>query len=90
MSVALTCRDGFAAISVQDEGPGISKDEQRAVFGKFVRGAASRNLNVKGTGIGLTMADEIVRAHGGRLELVSEPDHGSRFTILLPLLDGSS
>ena len=38
-------------------------------------------------GIGLTMADQIVRAHGGRLELASEPGNGSRFTIRLPALD---
>ena len=42
-------------------------------------------MNVKGTGIGLAMADQIVRAHGGRLTLVSEPARGSRFTILLPV-----
>jgi signal transduction histidine kinase len=43
-------------------------------------------MNVKGTGIGLTLAAEIVRAHGGRLELTSEPGRGSRFTTFLPLL----
>jgi signal transduction histidine kinase len=85
VQVSLECRDGLAGISIQDEGPGIPKNEQRAVFRKFVRGAAARALNVKGTGIGLAMADQIVRAHGGRLELTSEPGHGTRFTILLPL-----
>jgi signal transduction histidine kinase len=90
VEIGIECRDGFAGISVQDHGAGIPKDEQRAVFRKFVRGAAARSLNVKGTGIGLTMADQIVRAHGGHLELASEPGHGTRFTILLPLLDEKS
>jgi two-component system phosphate regulon sensor histidine kinase PhoR len=88
VQVALEYCNGLAGISVHDQGPGIPKDEQRAVFRKFVRGAAARALNVKGTGIGLTMADQIVRAHGGRLELASEPGRGTRFTILLPLLNG--
>jgi signal transduction histidine kinase len=64
---------------------GIPRQEQRDVFRKFIRGSSARKLNVKGTGIGLTMADQIVKAHGGRLELTSEPGTGSRFTILLPM-----
>jgi signal transduction histidine kinase len=87
--VSLDARNGMAGIAVLDAGPGISKEEQRAVFRKFVRGAAARTFHVKGTGIGLTMADEIVRAHGGRLELASKPGQGCRFTILLPLLNGN-
>ena len=75
----------LARISVEDHGPGISREEQRAVFRKFVRGEAARAGNVKGTGIGLTLADHIVKAHGGSLAVASEPGHGSRFSILLPL-----
>ena len=85
VSVSVERYDGFAGISVQDHGAGIPKREQRDVFRKFVRGSSARDLNVKGTGIGLAMARQIVRAHGGRLELASEPGHGSRFTILLPV-----
>jgi signal transduction histidine kinase len=55
------------------------------VFRKFVRGSSAKTLNVKGAGIGLTMAHQIVRAHGGRLELHSEPGQGTRFTMLLPI-----
>jgi signal transduction histidine kinase len=75
----------FVGISVDDEGPGVSKAEIHDIFQKFTRGAAARTMNVKGTGIGLTLAAEIVRAHGGRLELTSEPGRGSRFTTFLPL-----
>jgi two-component system phosphate regulon sensor histidine kinase PhoR len=87
VSVSVEAHDGFAGISVQDQGAGIPKEEQRDVFRKFVRGKSARTLDVKGTGIGLAMADQIVKAHGGRLELASEPGQGSRFTILLPVLD---
>jgi two-component system phosphate regulon sensor histidine kinase PhoR len=72
------------AIAVEDQGPGISREEQQAIFRKFTRGAASRALNVKGTGIGLAMVDHIVKGHGGRVRLESEPGRGSLFTILIP------
>ncbi len=85
VSVFVESQDGLAGIVVQDRGVGIPKPEQREVFRKFTRGSAAKQLNVKGTGIGLAMADQIVKAHGGRLELASEPGCGSRFTILLPL-----
>ena len=83
--VSVQPHGAFTGISVEDQGAGIGKDERRKVFRKFVRGAAAHAMNVKGTGIGLAMAEQIVRAHGGRLELVSEPSRGSRFTILLPV-----
>jgi signal transduction histidine kinase len=76
--------DGYVAIAVRDEGLGIPANEQRQVFRKFVRGAVARKRGIKGTGVGLTMAYEIVRAHGGNITLQSEPGKGSTFTILLP------
>ena len=83
--VSVQSQGAFVGISVEDEGVGISKDEQRAVFRKFARGSAARTLNVKGTGIGLTMAEQIVKAHGGRLEVESLSGQGSTFTIVLPV-----
>lgn len=85
VTVSVKSEGPFVGISVDDEGPGVSKAETQEIFRKFTRGAAARTMNVKGTGIGLTLASEIVRAHGGRLELTSEPGRGSRFTTLLPL-----
>ena len=82
--VSVHAEGPYVGISIEDQGAGLSKVEQREVFRKFARGAAAQTMNVKGTGIGLTMAREIVKAHGGRLELVSQPGRGSRFTTLLP------
>ena len=83
--VSVESQGGHFAISVEDQGAGIPKHEQREIFRKFVRGTSARTLNVKGSGIGLAMVDHIVKAHGGRIDLKSEPGCGSRFTILLPV-----
>jgi two-component system, OmpR family, phosphate regulon sensor histidine kinase PhoR len=82
--LSVSHHDGTVAVSVQDRGAGISRDERAAIFAKFTRGHAARALNVKGTGIGLTMAKQIVKAHRGWLEVDSEPGRGSTFTIHLP------
>jgi signal transduction histidine kinase len=73
------------AIRVIDHGIGIPTGEQREIFRKFVRGAASQASSVKGTGIGLALVDHIVSAHGGEIRLESAPGQGSTFTVLLPL-----
>jgi signal transduction histidine kinase len=82
--VDLSGDSGRVAIAVRDEGAGISRDEQTSIFEQFVRGSAARTLNVKGTGIGLSMVRHIVRAHGGDIRLTSEVGRGSTFVVLLP------
>jgi signal transduction histidine kinase len=71
------------SIVVRDEGLGIPLHEQREIFDRFVRGADSKSRRIKGTGIGLAMVRDIVRAHGGDVRLASEPGRGSRFTLVL-------
>jgi signal transduction histidine kinase len=75
---------GRAAISVVDRGVGIPRAEQQTVFAKFVRGRAAVDANIRGTGVGLSIAQQIVAAHGGEIRLESEPGRGSTFTLLLP------
>ena len=86
VSVRCDRRDGRTAIAVIDHGPGIPRGEQQAIFRKFVRGRAAVDSSVKGTGVGLSMVQHIVSAHGGEVTLDSEPGRGSTFTILLPVL----
>ena len=74
-----------AAIRVVDRGVGIPQAEQQAIFRKFVRGRAAIAANIKGTGVGLSMVQEIVRAHGGEVQIDSEVQHGSAFTVVIPL-----
>jgi two-component system sensor histidine kinase BaeS len=70
-------------IRVEDSGPGISFEEQEKIFTPFYRGSQGRRF-VEGMGLGLSIARDLVQAHGGRLELVSTAGEGSRFTIHLP------
>jgi signal transduction histidine kinase len=72
------------AFSISDEGPGISAEDQRRIFQKFVRGASAAATNVKGTGLGLAMVKLIVSGHGGEVRVSSQPDAGSTFTVVLP------
>ena len=72
-------------IAVRDRGVGIPESEQREVYRKFVRGTSARQAGIPGTGIGLTIARQIVAAHHGQIRLHSEPGVGSTFTIDLPV-----
>jgi two-component system sensor histidine kinase KdpD len=70
-------------VSLEDCGPGISEPEQKKVFEKFFRGKDQRE-RIPGTGMGLTIAREIVRAHHGRIWVESEPGKGARFSFSVP------
>jgi signal transduction histidine kinase len=78
------------SIAVRDRGLGIPLHEQKEIFDKFVRGAESKALRIKGTGIGLAMVRHIVQAHGGEIRLASEPGQGSQFTMTLRAVGGAS
>jgi signal transduction histidine kinase len=85
IEVEMTRLDGDIRIAVHDQGLGIPAHERAAIFGKFHRGEEARSRGIKGTGIGLTMAEHIVKAHRGSIEVESEPGKGSTFTIVLPV-----
>lgn len=74
----------MVSISVADRGIGIHPSEQSLIFDKFYR-ARTRPRQVPGTGMGLAICRAIVEAHGGTIEVVSEPDKGSVFTFYLPV-----
>jgi signal transduction histidine kinase len=71
-------------LTVKDNGLGIAPQDQTRVFDKFQRGADPAIQNIPGTGIGLFTAREIVRRHGGDIELISEKGSGSTFMVRLP------
>ncbi len=78
-------RDGRVMISVADRGIGIAPGDQERVFEKFVRLETGLVHDVRGAGLGLALVHQIVRAHHGRVELVSTPGEGSTFTLVLPV-----
>ncbi|HEU0029948.1 MAG TPA: ATP-binding protein [Kofleriaceae bacterium] len=67
---------------VRDGGIGISDEDLGRIFGRFERAVSSRHYG--GLGLGLYIAHQIVRAHGGSIEVLSTPGHGSTFTVRLP------
>lgn len=77
-------REGVdARVTIADTGIGIPAEDQAAIFHRFYRVDRARSRSDGGTGLGLAICDQIIRAHQGRIEVQSEPGHGSRFTVLL-------
>jgi signal transduction histidine kinase len=81
-SVEVRAEGGKARLTVADQGPGIAKDQQARLFERFERGALTADGT--GMGLGLAVSRELVRAHGGRIWVDSEPGRGARFTVELP------
>jgi two-component system sensor histidine kinase GlrK len=74
-----------AVIDVADAGPGIASEERVRIFEPFFQGATPQGGLVRGTGIGLSVVQEFVHAHGGRVELVDGDLPGAHFRVHLPL-----
>jgi signal transduction histidine kinase/CheY-like chemotaxis protein len=81
--VAAHREGGLAHLSVADTGPGIDPADQELVFDEFHQSGDAQS-RAAGTGLGLALTRRLAEAHGGRVELWSEPSRGSRFTLLLP------
>jgi two-component system phosphate regulon sensor histidine kinase PhoR len=71
-------------IRVADKGPGIPACELKRIFEPFYRGANPAHPQRRGSGLGLTIVEQTVRAHGGHVSVESEPRHGTCFTLHLP------
>jgi two-component system sensor histidine kinase PrrB len=80
VEVAVSARDGAVRIDVDDDGPGIAAPDREPLAQRFARGAAPRS---PGSGLGLALADQQARLHGGRLELGAAPAGGLRATLTL-------
>ena len=82
--VVLTNRRREVEIAVEDNGMGVPRRDRRRIFVKFERASNAEKSRVEGSGIGLTLASEIAKAHGGRVRYAPNKPKGSRFAIVLP------
>ena len=87
VEMRLSAAGRTARLSVSDTGIGIPPDEQPKIFNRFYRTDAARAHTKKGTGLGLAICRWIVETHRGSIEVQSDPDKGSTFTVILPLAD---
>ena len=81
----LSAQEGYARLTVQDEGAGIPPESIPHIFERFYRADQSRDRKTGGTGLGLSIARWIVERHEGWFEVVSRPGVGTRISFLLPL-----
>jgi len=80
--------DGHIRIAVKDQGIGMDQKEVKQIFQKFYRTRKAEESGEAGTGIGLSIVQQIVEQHGGRIEVASQPGAGSCFTLVLPAAAG--
>lgn len=83
--VSTFLRDGFAGVSVEDQGIGIAQDDLGHIFDPFYRTKGDTKRQPAGTGLGLALVKHIMDAHEGKIEVQSKPGKGSTFTLLFPL-----
>lgn len=87
VSLILDQAEGTARLQVIDDGPGIEPADLPHIFDRFYRGRGPRT---GGSGVGLAVVDELVRAHGGQVAAMAAQDGGTTFTVRLPLFASDS
>ncbi|MGI1658330.1 MAG: sensor histidine kinase [Desulfitobacterium sp.] len=84
ISLSVSGEDGYARLTVQDEGIGIAPEAVPLIFDRFYRSDESRTRTTGGSGLGLAIARWIAERHGGHLEVLSRLDIGTRISLVLP------
>jgi two-component system sensor histidine kinase VicK len=77
--------DGYALVTVKDQGIGIPEQDLERIFERFYRVDNVLTRQVSGTGLGLAVSRSIVRAHGGRIWAANNPDGGATLWFTIPL-----
>ncbi len=84
IAVSLVTHGDNVQLQVRDTGTGIPADDMPRIFERFHRVQNARSRTHEGSGIGLALVQELVRLHGGNIDVQSVPDRGTTFTIVLP------
>jgi two-component system phosphate regulon sensor histidine kinase PhoR len=85
ITISVSGRNGFVGLSVEDKGIGISKEDIEQIFKPFYRTQEGKIHGSGGAGLGLAIVKHVMDAHGGKIEVDSTPEKGSKFTLLFPL-----
>ena len=85
VAVTVQASGDTALVEIVDQGCGISPHDLAHIFDRFYRADKARARATGGSGLGLSIADQIVRSHGGRIDVASVVDEGSTFLVVLPL-----
>lgn len=85
VTVTVDRHDGWARVAVADDGPGMAPDAAARAFERFYRADPSRARHGGGSGLGLAIVEATVRAHGGEVDLASNPGQGTTVSFRLPL-----
>ncbi|MFL7837170.1 MAG: ATP-binding protein [Candidatus Promineifilaceae bacterium] len=83
--ITLQPGDGQALITITDNGPGLTAEQQARVFDRFWRSDRSRDRQGGNSGLGLAISKSIVEAHGGQISVTATPGEGATFTVSLPV-----
>jgi len=84
ITVSAERRGKLVGVSVEDNGPGIHRQDRRRIFEKFYRAEALLSQRIQGSGLGLAIVRAVAQGHGGTVDLWTEVGRGSRFTMWLP------
>jgi signal transduction histidine kinase len=87
ITVTAKQQDNQVEVGIADTGEGIPVEELPNIFERFYRVDKARARATGGSGLGLTIAKHLVEAHGGKIEVQSEPGKGSRFSFVVPILE---
>jgi signal transduction histidine kinase len=86
--VTLDEQEGWAIGTVEDTGIGIAPEDQDRIFEEFYRTPQAKEMEPRGTGLGLPLVKRVVERNGGTVEVHSELGQGTRFTFRLPVATG--
>ena len=87
VEVSLKSEGDSAVLTVSDTGVGIGAEDIPHLFDRFYRVDKARTREAGGAGLGLSICNNIVESHGGRIEVRSEPGEGSTFSVYLPIVE---